>query len=524
MAQISYRANLSTAIFPMTLARAGRSVIVPTIDQNFDRRVDPEGAQRNAGIPQIIYGENIVPTADGYQSVGYSPGGSLGTTGVSGVNWVPIAVNLPSSGYKQILLLIGAGVVKATYDGITYSVVTVIGVAPNGSGNFVSTATVRGICYLHVGSRIYALTQSFGFTLTEVTATLTPVGILTNLVSICGSFNYLVLVKSDGTVNWSSTTTPTDFTPSLVSGAGSGALTNNSGAPLFTRASPFGFYVHCRGNVLAVTYTGNARYPWRFLPVQDSEGVLLNTHIAGEISDSNNYILSNSGYLVQISQNSAAPIAPEISEIVGRLRYTDTFDTVTNTFGQTATSEPLNATLHYLMDKYILFGKDGTFYLYDMQFRRYGKLKTGTNYVIDLEPSNAYDVRSLAFIDLNSGVTKIASFNVNNPTVVHSGVMVLGKFQYVRSRFICVDEVSIESAQLGFFVGESQRNFEAYAIPTLDGKTFKSAQALVKAADSTTGDVMTYNSAAEGKNVSILLKGAFDLSSVDLLFHVGGSV
>jgi hypothetical protein len=71
MAQISYRANLSAAIFPMTLARAGRSVIIPGPDQNFDRRVDPQGEQKSAGIPQIIYAENVIPTADGYQSVGF---------------------------------------------------------------------------------------------------------------------------------------------------------------------------------------------------------------------------------------------------------------------------------------------------------------------------------------------------------------------------------------------------------------------------------------------------------------------
>jgi len=71
MGQVAYRANLSSATFPMTIADGGRTVIVPGPDQNFDRRVDPEGSQRDAGIPQALYMENVMPTTNGYQSVGY---------------------------------------------------------------------------------------------------------------------------------------------------------------------------------------------------------------------------------------------------------------------------------------------------------------------------------------------------------------------------------------------------------------------------------------------------------------------
>ena len=180
MAQIPYRANLSAAIFPMTIARAGRSVIVPGIDQNFNRSIDsPDDSNRDAGIPQIIYGENIIPTADGYQSVGYTDGGTIGPVAV-GISWVPVKLNIPGSGVKNILILIGAGLTKSTKNGIQFYTDTLVsGVAPSGFGNFVSTATVRGICYLHVGSRIYTVTWTgLGCNLTEVTATFTPAGIL----------------------------------------------------------------------------------------------------------------------------------------------------------------------------------------------------------------------------------------------------------------------------------------------------------------------------------------------------------
>lgn len=517
MAQIPYRANLSAAIFPMTLARAGRSVIVPQADQNFDRRVDPEGEQKSAGIPQIIYGENILPTADGYQSVGYETGGTFGSTGAVGVFWEALEVDIPTSGYKHVVLLIGIGVVKYTVDGINYTDLPITGTAPVSYLNFISTATVRGVCYLHVGSRIYTVDLSG---VVEVTASFTPVGILTNLINICGAFNYLILLKSDGTVNWSSTTTPTDFTPSLVSGAGSGALTGNAGQARYLKRAPKGFYVYCFGNVVSVTYTGNARYPWRFTPVADSEGVLTDKQFSGEASDSFNVMLARSGAIYEVSESGARLAAPEVSELITRVQYKDVFNYSTNEFSISAVPFSAGSILKYLMGRYIILTSDNVGIVYDMQLKRYGKFNVNHTYVVDVENMSANGARTLAFIDLYYGTTKILSQDVNDPAVTFQGVIVLGKFQYARSRFLALDEVSLEASQLASLV--SPANLDVYAIPTLDGKTFQPAQALYKVIDSSTGAVMTYNSTAEGKNVSLLIKGAFDLTSVEIHFHLGG--
>lgn len=524
MAQIPYRANLSAAIFPMTIARAGRSVIVPGIDQNFNRSIDsPDDSNRDAGIPQIIYGENVIPTADGYQSVGYTNGGTIGPVAPS-VSWVPVKLNVPGSGRKHILILIGAGITKSTVNGVTFNTDTITGTAPVGASNFVSTATVRGICYLHVGARIYTVTGNSPLTLTEVTASFTPAGILTNLIGICGSYTYLVLLKSDATVNWSSTTTPTDFTPSLVSGAGSGALTGNAGAPQYIKPSPTGFYIYCWGNVVNAQYTGNARYPWKFVPVEDSEGVVTDSQIAGEPTDSIAFIASNSGTLMQITPRNATLIAQEVSELLSRIRYKDIFDYTNNTFSVTSVTSPLDISLAYLMSRYIVMSRDNVGYLYDTEFKRYGKFNVTHQYVTDLDPLSPSDSRPLVFFDLVNGTCKILNTNVNDSSITSNGVILLGKFQYVRSRFICLDEVSIECTQLSSLVPADSRNFEAYAIPTLDGKTFEPAVPLVPLTNSSTSEVVTYPCNTDSKNVSILIKGAFDLSSVDMLFHPGGSV
>lgn len=518
MAQIPYRANLSAAIFPMTLARAGRSVIVPQADQNFDRRVDPQGEQKSAGIPQIIYGENILPTADGYQSVGYETGANFGPI-APGFNWSIITVNAPFAQAKSVTLAVGVNEVRLVDTGAS---VPITGTPPVGPLNFVSTATVRGVCYLHVGNQIYTYTN---VGLTNITATFTPVGILTNLVNICGAFNYLILLKSDGTINWSSTTTPTDFTPSLVSGAGSGAIVGNLGTTLYLRQNPTGFYVYCRGNVINVAYTGNNRYPWRFTPIPDSEGISTDGQIAGDSTDSRNFILSNAGAIYEIAPTSASLIAPELSEVLTRMNYADEFNYTTNTFTVAATSYFLTgARISVVLNRFIFVTNPvrGIAIVYDISLQRYGRLKVAHSHVIDTDATAGAAARDIVFVDSAAGITRIMEQDINNSAVSMQGVLVLGKFQYARSRFLCLDEVSIESAQLSSLVSPSNRNFSVLAIPTLDGKTFQTAQPLYEVIDSSTGAVMSYNSTAEGRNVSLLIKGAFDLTSVELMFHLGG--
>lgn len=78
MAQIPFRANLSSALFPLLISKGGRSVIVSGPDQAADNRVESRGTGANSSIiPQLLYGENILPTPEGFQTVGYLPEGLI---------------------------------------------------------------------------------------------------------------------------------------------------------------------------------------------------------------------------------------------------------------------------------------------------------------------------------------------------------------------------------------------------------------------------------------------------------------
>jgi hypothetical protein len=72
MAQIAYRGNLSSAYFPLVSRFHGRTVIVPGSDNNFSRQLQSSAdLDKDIGIPQVYYCHNVMPTGQGYLSVGY---------------------------------------------------------------------------------------------------------------------------------------------------------------------------------------------------------------------------------------------------------------------------------------------------------------------------------------------------------------------------------------------------------------------------------------------------------------------
>jgi len=533
MAQISYRANLSSAIFPMTLARSGRSVIIPGPDQNFDRRVDPQGEQKTAGIPQAIYMENVIPTADGYQSVGYRTAQTLPE-----IDMIPLEIKMPGSVVPEILLFSRTLGLVYRYNLGVWNFVAFSGVygGPPTSENSLSYAVVRGVVYIFNEATKSLYTYVVG-TLTNVTATVLPVGFLPNIISIAGSYNYLVALDNAAspTIYWSSTTTPTDFTASLVTGAGSGAATNIQGAAKFLRASPTGFFLYTTNNIVAATYTGNARYPFRFIPVKDSVGVINTWEVYSDVDESSQMMITRASFIAAVSQDVSQQLAAELTEYLERNNTYDIFNSGTNTFtvGSVA-SQQETARIYVFNSRYIVVslqqaspaftGIYDVAFVFDSLLQRYGKLKIRHTQVVTVPESFTTKLR-LGFIDTFNRVIYRWYLDVNdNATdpgeIPMAGVLVLGKFQYVRSRNICLDQISTESGQpLATF---PVPNFQLLTIPTWDGKTFLTAQTPWLDTSQSTGTVMTYNSSCEGKNVSLLIKGAFDLSSVEMMFHLGG--
>jgi len=561
MPQIAYRANLSASTFPMTVAEGGRTVIVPGPDNNFDRRVDPQGEQTDAGIPQALYLENVMPTANGYQSIGFIKPTAPMTVPAGVGNCIGKVVELK---VKLIALpgpyIIGpveyiidvpmyiwtSGAITGGINGA--GVIGIVGVGFSSYLNTFSVAVVRGVCYLYCSNgQIYtvAATSSNNVTLTNVTASVTPLGFFTteDIISICSSNNYL-LCHNTLTTYWSSTTTPLDFVSSLVSGAGSIDPNSSDDAVTYMKEAYNGFYLYALNNIIYAQYTGNARYPWKFTPVKNSTGVLFYPwNIFGAVDTIGHYVIESNNNIRLVQQDNSLPISADISDFLNKTTVQSLFNSSTNTFTETEVLTEVS-TIYVHLNRYLFISINGTnrdgtidekythLIVYDIQLKRVGKIKLDHSFIFTIAKavnffSAVVTEESIGFVNKQTNEIRVLNFDVYNsrPLSVNAtyeemqGVLVLGKFQHVRSRFLSLEEIEFEGPQNKSIV--TNPNFSCVVLPSLDGRNFSAPVSPYLAYNS--GGLIRYNSHVVGQNVSVAAKGAFSLNTLQLKYTIAGN-
>lgn len=528
MARNTYRGNLSSAIFPMTLADAGRTVISPQLDQNFDRRVDPAGEQKDAGIPQAMYLENIIPTVNGYQSVGYIQRIPLPVSNPAGPTVNPVRVRaafiVPDSSSEAVILFRSDGgsyndVISSTIDA-SYWLYNAGATVPSGLNH--SIATVRGVNYWCDGTYLYTFAVNVvnkQVTFTDISGSVTGVTVA-NIKYICSSFNYLILLMDDGSIAWSSTLTPTDFTVSLVTGAGSETPSGAENSKFLVTHSN-GFYIYCDNSVVLATYTGNSRYPWKFVPVSGAGGYSDPYSVYGSYQSTIQYGIDKSNKLQIIEGNTAQLVAPEISTYLERKTYKDAFDYATNLFSRVGGFGVTAATrLTFVLDRYIIlsFSLDYDLslleyqyaFVYDILLQRYGVLKVNHSYIL---ANNKF----VLFVPLEIGQFPYAwNLDIYTNGASFQGVLLLGKFQAVRDKRIKLEGVEIESVEDPAY---GVPNFSLTLLPSLDGKNFTTPIPLTA---THTGPLVTAPAHKTALNFCVLLKGSIDVNTIQLDFSVAG--
>jgi hypothetical protein len=152
-----------------------------------------------------------------------------------------------------------------------------------------------------------------------------------------------------------------------------------------------------------------------------------------------------------------------------------------------------------------------------MTQKRYGKLKVAHVDCFEyeyLDPAIAdAPRRSIAFLKEDGSV------DIVNPSVTFSksdGVMLLGKFQYVRSRLMSLEALDIQSVH-------PNQSATAYDLVSDTGGTIESVRKVHGYETSVAGQSQrTYKFHETGINHSILLVGGFFISSFILTFHIHG--
>lgn len=498
MAQVPFRIRLSSKNFPYLSELQGRTIVIPQLD--IEKSVaTAEGTIDNNTVPEIYYGHNIIPTAQGYQTVAYRTicAPPADTDGF----FTSVLTIRDASGNKAYLGITSSGrnyIVKEYLSGW----IRLADIATSPVNGLVTVAHVNGVSYIYYeGVGCYY----FNFaTDTLVSVTLTGLN-AADIKGLAGAGGYL-LAFSDTQIVWASQTLPTDFTPSLITGAGGGAVQDLRGKITVVLPYKFGFICYSQYNIVVGIASNNSRYPFNIKEVVGSGGMTDPRYADIDPVTGDHYAWTTSGLQMVTSQVTNATF-PDLTDFLAG-SYVESFDETTDTFTTQFLSTPLVKDVSSIADRYMVFsyGTSVLNYgiLYDTALKRFGKLKIDHVDCFDylLLGTEAIDSprNSVAFLQAD-GTIKVASFSTNAP--YSSGVLILGKYQLDRAHTCSLVSLDLENIR-------ADVNFTCSDMYTLDGKTTAIAAGYL---DASSGLYRRYTWRQPGMNHTLVFKGGFNVVS-----------
>lgn len=533
MAQITAKFELATADFPLFSDLAGRTILAEEQRQTAVATT-PSTLPQIMQKPQIIYAENVIPTATGYKSIGFNT-----------QYFALRGRRVLSDVFQTLDSLKQPAILGACTDGTLWlydeQIPRWLGVTkPAGwNGGKLSFALVSGLSLVFLpGAGLYELN---GTTKQLVKKTVTGI-VDTSALGICGVFGYLIFYDSS-TIYYSSATNPLDFVPSLSTGAGSGKVQEALGVIRFLRQTSLGFFIFCENNIVSAQYSQNIRYPWIFKAVDNSTGVDDISHVTDEDDTGSHYALSVFG-LLSFNVKSARAIFPAVTDFLAAGRL-ESYDKITHVSTFTPVVGGLRKRINFINRRWLIISygivECTQALLYDSALRRWGKIVTdhAAFVALNLDYSSVFLKCSDLLVAASSYFTacnamysaEIAQFR-NDPVLtcfspdgklkiatlehlsVDDAIVILGKFQLTRGKKCQIQELELEC------VGED--NIAATLLSSSNGKTIDSITPMYKleAAD---GFVHFLGSEApEAENHLVELRGAFNIVGQQITVTQGG--
>lgn len=548
MSQYRHRVNLSAAQFPLSVTFGGQSVIVGKQDQNFNREIDSNAdADKDRGIPQIIYCHNVVPTEQGFHSISFLVKILAMTPGVTDFDSVFV---LRDDSDNRVLFCPAAGK-NYIYDASLalgwFSLPFAAGAVP--FDVLVTVAFVRGttyICYGKYHTYVYNPT-------THVLDLVIFSGLIdANVHGICASQNYLIAWDGQA-IAWSNPTNELDFVPDITTGAGGGNVADIRANIVVCVPINNGFIVWTKQNAVGASFSGNTTYPFIFKEVAGSGGI----SSIGQVSYDDNlgvqYAFTTQGFQT-INKSEAKTQFPAVSDFLAGQLFED-YDASTGTFTTETIGRQLFVKVNVCGNRFVVisYGRSrGTYthaLMYDIALRRWGKFKIdhvdvfsyqipnvhgaitydllvaqGITYDMLIDEQVTYDMliagnyeilnkpkEVIGFV-LSTGEIRVPSFKVVQEDA--DGVVVLGKYQWVREKFLTIDGIEVENVN-------SATNFDIKLLPSFNGKDFAAAASPTGVIESSVL-YRRYGCRTTAKNISVAIHGAFYLASMQLRFHEAG--
>jgi hypothetical protein len=532
MAQIPYRGNTQGMTFPLISTKAGKTVITPGQDQVYYPQVTTDGAVPiDRGIPSAIYAHNVMPSTNGWRSVGYV---DLFTTPSSGsgynfdrcfyIQGAEIVDDRPSAIDARVYIALakgsGSGIIyKATGNNVWSPITNGQPVIP--ANCEITTAEVNGVTYIYfsnVGCYVYNPVTD---TLIERTLSTLDKTAIKGIVAASG---YLIAYTSNA-VSWSSAVDVEDFDPNTgnVTGAGGGNVQEAEGSIVCARKTFLGFIIFTTANAISVTFSGNEQYPWNFKAIPSAGGVLDSDKVG--LTEIGAYLYAYTTFGVQKISHAKGELAlTYITDFFGEQTFED-YNSATDTFTRTLTTWPFRKKLSTIADRYLVISYGYSpnesmthAIVVDLGQNRTGKLKFTHNYVFEVVPFNSSQVEtpreSLALLQAD-GTTKTVNFAIEGALVTTDAVLIMGRYQLSRQRKIQLQEMEVTSMAQGSYS-------DIVVKVSYDGFNDEATAADKYLSKDSNGFRHYYFPAAVGENFTITFKGAFDIFSYVLWLTMHG--
>lgn len=516
MAQLPVRVNTQTSLFPLLSELQGATVIDARGDQTYIPSVNPadNAGPVDRGNPQIFYCHNVMPSTYGLQSIGFKK----------------IYEGEEQNRFQKIKLLVASTDKVRTYVALDYESEKTIKVlrqdgtwsiptgAPTGltKDNQISIATVNGVSYICV-----ALKNVYKYNYEDNELEVVDLDGLNEeeIRGLLSANGYLIAWSLTG-VNWSSVNDPLDFVPSDVTGAGGGKLQEAKGDIVWAQETSYGFIVYTEANIISATFSGNNTFPFNFKDLAGGGGIADGDMISQE-STGTQYAYTTNG-LQSVFHTGVKTILPYITDFIAGKVFED-FNEDTNTLEISTIDSPFRKKITLINDRYLVV----SYGLYqsqqfthaiilDLTQSRMGKVKIPHNAAFELktlDPEVGDTPReSIAFLD-ETGEVNVIDFNIRKED--DQGVMILGKYQFVRQTGIEIQTADIQNAvEVG--------NLTTYLLPIQEGKNFIGVYPEYVLQQDSTSKLVSYPSAPACKSFSILFKGSFNLVSLVLMMNIHG--
>ena len=503
MALIEHRIVLDNPTFPLLSEFQGRTIMV--------RGSGELAYNQESSIPQVYYAHNVLPTPYGYQSIGFSE--FIAPSTVGGFIGV-VTLREASSESTALLGITSTG--RLLISTLAVPAWTELGLG--GIGNIrnrpITVAYVQGVTYIYfyrLGCFVYDFTH-------KALVPVTLVGLdPTKINGIVGSQGYLVAFGVGNAVAWSNPILATDFVPSLVTGAGAGIIEGAQGETVAAITVQSGIIFLNASNATAAIYQANGRFPFFFEVIVGCGGLSDPNFASYTVLDSPAaYAYTTSG-LQAINIKQAEAILPQVTEFLSGRRLED-FNGETNKFTITTPSNVIKKRLAWIADRYLVisYGDELLTHalVYDTFLGRLGKIRLDHVAIFEF---TLFDQTIFETPKKSIGILKadgsIVVVDTDIATTQQFGVMILGKYQYVRERRLMLQSVTLENIH-------ARNNFTLQVLSSQDGKTLDTAVTGYRTGN--TGLSQDYLFSQEGKNHSILCKGRFNLVSGIIQFSPSG--